>query len=329
MAELTFYPDADPETISVDGYAWGTGPTPEGTTWAELHDGAGSNYSDSGTTGNILIWCGTTTDYWFRLSRGIFLFDTSSLSGKKITSAIFSIYGAYKVDQLDIAPNINIYSVSPASNDALVAEDYSSLGTTAYCDTAITYANWDASGYNNFTLNSTGLAAISKTGITKIGLRNANYDVANIVPSTWLSYKSAELRFYCAEKGESTKPKLTVTYLGPTEWEEHSMTALRLLSFDCRGVWYPERRNIIQCTILCDDGLVTRDGTIDGQTAADIKAAIEEARDDATWPVTFYDINGNTIYVKFLSARYRIAEATKDRPKAYVFDLTLLKVPLS
>ena len=34
--------------------------------------------------------------------------------------------------------------------------------------------------------------------------------------------------------------------------------------------------------------------------AKDIKDALEEASSDATWPVTFYDIYGNTVYVRFL-----------------------------
>jgi hypothetical protein len=110
---------------------------------------------------------------------------------------------------------------------------------------------------------------------------------------------------------------------------DDTSTSPRLLSYDCRGIWYPTRRNIIQCTVLCADDLVLKDGTVDTQTAATIKAAIEGARDDATWPVTFYDIDGSTVYVKVLSARYRMADVTKERNKEHVWDLTLMKVALS
>jgi hypothetical protein len=120
---------------------------------------------------------------------------------------------------------------------------------------------------------------------------------------------------------------LTLTSYAPTI----GLTAVppRLLSFDCRGVWYPTRRNIITCTVLCADGLATRNGTDDGQTGAVIKAAIEEARDTATWPVTFYDRDGNTIYVKVLSAKYRATSDTKDKNPEGVIDLVLMKVPLA
>jgi hypothetical protein len=120
---------------------------------------------------------------------------------------------------------------------------------------------------------------------------------------------------------------LTLTSYVPTI----GLTAVppRLLSFDCRGVWYPTIRNIITCTVLCADGLATRNGTDDGQTGAVIKAAIEEARDTATWPVTFYDRDGNTIYVKVLSAKYRATSDTKDKNPEGVIDLVLMKVPLS
>lgn len=102
----------------------------------------------------------------------------------------------------------------------------------------------------------------------------------------------------------------------------------RLLSYDCRGVWYPDRRNMIDCTVHCADNLLTRQG-IDGQTAAAVKAAIEEARDDATWPVTFYDIKGSTKYVKFLSAKSRLMPIEKGGNPERIYDLTLVIYELS
>lgn len=102
-------------------------------------------------------------------------------------------------------------------------------------------------------------------------------------------------------------------------------TTPKLFGFDCRGIWYPTKRKIIACRVKCADNLTKKSGGVDTTTAATIKAAIEEARDDATWPITFYDIYGSTVYVKILSARFRHVEVDKDKNKGYVFDMVLMK----
>jgi len=112
---------------------------------------------------------------------------------------------------LGIAPDINVYSSSPVSNIALEAGDFDSLGSIAYCDSAITYDSWVTDDYNDFTLNAAGIAAVSKTAVSKFGLRNANYDVAETPPS-WLSFSASAFGHWCAEKGEGFQPKLVVVY---------------------------------------------------------------------------------------------------------------------
>ena len=68
----------------------------------------------------------------------------------------------------------------------------------------------DEDGYYDFILNATGLAAISKTGITKIGLRESAYDAPNIAPP-WVSGHGRTLYIRYADDG-SYKPKLVITY---------------------------------------------------------------------------------------------------------------------
>jgi len=143
------------------------------------------------------------------------------------------------------------------------------------------------------------------------------------------NYISTYSTKYLPDYSTGVKPTSTLIQFKFTWKVTDTSTCPRLLSFDCRGVWYPTRRNIITCTVLCADGLAARNGTDDGQTGAVIKAAIEEARDTATWPVTFYDRDGNTIYVKVLSAKYRATSDTKDKNPEGVIDLVLMKVPLA
>lgn len=214
-ASATFYPDAHEETSSVDG----------GVLHVERHLSFAAIRAAAGTTGYDedesrvypQIHSDTETD-WYVIARTIYLFDTSGLpDGATITATTLSLYGVGKVDQLSIAPDINIYSSNPASNIALEAGDYEAgvdkFGSVAFCDTPITYANWKTTDpyWNDFVFNATGLAAISKTGVSKFGARNANYDVSGTIPA-YSSWKYSYFRAYFSEKGTGYKPKLTVTY---------------------------------------------------------------------------------------------------------------------
>lgn len=213
----TFYPDANPETTSVDGRT--SCYTGSDLTWAQAHDSGGAFAVDNDADAwCIVLYTSANSNYWLSLGRSIFLFDTSSLPDEAtISAATLSVMtGSGKNDPAGWAPDVNVYSSAPASNTAVVAGDFDSLGTTPF-STAITYANWAATGnYNDFALNSDGLSAISKTGVSKFGLRNANYDVANSAP-TWSASKTANLDVYYAEKGTGYKPKLVVTYTTVTE----------------------------------------------------------------------------------------------------------------
>ncbi len=211
----TFNPDAHTETSTCDGYC---GQYSTNVTWATLKAAAGSYGDAAGTylhTGGFL--CGTTTDRYDRIWRGGATFNTAvTLSGMIVDSATVSIYGQNKYDQTSPTKNTpatNIYSFAPASNTDIAAGDYDSLGTTAYCDTAIAYADYTKTGFNDWAFNATGLAAIPTDGttITKIGWRNTQYDVGASTP-TWGSAKNAYTQGYPAEQGVGYIPKLVVAY---------------------------------------------------------------------------------------------------------------------
>tara|TARA_Y100000310_G_C20627938_1_gene786997 strand:- start:236 stop:1666 length:1431 start_codon:yes stop_codon:yes gene_type:complete len=213
-ATATFTPDTGTGSTTVDGPVQHSGPP---TTWAAVRGGAGTEGFPSLTAGRLwTLTSAATSSKWGKIVRSIFLFDTSSLpDAAVITAATFSVYGDTGADPGSWSPDANVYSSAPASDNDLVAGDYDSLGTTAYCDTAIAYASWDSSGWNDWTLNSTGIAAITKTDVTKLGLRNANYDVANTEPSWGASEDSYNQGKY-ADYG-SVAPKLVVTYA--SDWD--------------------------------------------------------------------------------------------------------------
>lgn len=160
----TFYPDAHPEVTSVDGRVT---QKETGLSWAQIRAALGSEAADDVSGSRFAMWwCDTVADKFKELHRSIFLFDTSSLPDDcTIIRAVLSVYGYTKVNEGSWANvKLNVYASAPASNIALVAGDFDSLGATPFCDTDLAYDDFSVSGYNNFTLNAAGLAAISKLG---------------------------------------------------------------------------------------------------------------------------------------------------------------------
>ena len=92
----------------------------------------------------------------------------------------------------------------------MVASDYATLGSIPL-SSPITHDDWVLTAWNDFILNAAGLAAIVKGGITKLGTRNPEYDVAGVAPS-WAVYASAVIASRSAEDFSGHKPKLVVTY---------------------------------------------------------------------------------------------------------------------
>ena len=218
FSTLTFYPDASHGSTTVDGYVYAE---IYGATWAQIRDGTGDGANDTATTGIFLIIqrAGSTSS-WMKLTRSIFTFDTDSITSEgTISAAVLSVRGNSKENLID-APNAaaDVYLASPASNNALVAGDYDSLGTTSQTGSPIVYNNWQTSSYTDFTLSATGRGNISKTGISKFGIRESAYDVANSAPG-YGSTNNAYLLFqgyFADQDGTSTDPKLVVTYTAVT-----------------------------------------------------------------------------------------------------------------
>lgn len=208
---LTVYPDAHPETSTVDGEVNRT--NTGGESWSTLRAGAGTHAYPSGDYLNIIINAHSTSNNFIQLSRFISLFDTSSLtSGATISSAVLSIYVSYKVDSLSCTPNIDVYTSNPASNTDLVTSDFANVGSTSQTGSPLAYSSITTSAYNELTLDSTGRGNINKTGISKFGIRNANYDVSGTTPS-WVSSVYSLIQFRGVEtSGTSNDPKLVVTY---------------------------------------------------------------------------------------------------------------------
>lgn len=216
---VTFYPDADPETSSVDGNTWQS--EPGGVTWATLRAAAGNWADDSTDTLYLEFGSHSDTNKWRKIGRPIIVFDIDAIpSGAVIVKATLSPYLNTKVDGLGLAANFKaqVYATSPASDTGLSPGDYNSFGLDEWAKTELAWNDAITGQYNDIVLNALARSAIQATlsGDKKVrlGLREKYYDKDGNTP-TW-SYDPADweqqMRFKSADSGAATAPKLTIEY---------------------------------------------------------------------------------------------------------------------
>lgn len=148
-----------------------------------------------------------TSGSYHPIRRGYFPYDTSALtSGAVISAATLSIYGGSGTIN-DNSSAIYIVQSTQASATDLVVEDYDQLGSVDF-STNIPYASWNTAGYNDFALNASGLANISKTGYSMFGALD-KLDFLNTGPAT---SNNSIAGYFSPESGTSKDPKLVITY---------------------------------------------------------------------------------------------------------------------
>ena len=211
----TVYPDPDPETSTVDGIVVREAVS---ESFATIRGGAGVTAVDTDVVSEcMLLQADEITDKYVALYRGIFLFDASSITDTDVISAtVMSLFGSTKTNTLSLSSanaGCAIVASTPASNTALAASDYGNLGSTRFA-TDIAYDSLSTVAYNDFTFNATGIAAVSKTGISKFGTRMA-IDLDNGSP-TWTDSNQTDFGVIFADTAlTTTDPKLVVTHAAP------------------------------------------------------------------------------------------------------------------
>ena len=205
---LTVYPGSEGTDDPVDG---DVGRISVNETFSTIRAGAGNTY---GTTSTSYVCASVKTsateNQFEQIRRSIFCYKTSALtSGASISSAVLSLYGV-TANSIE-GSSIEICASTPASTTALENADYGQLGSTSF--SSIAYASLTITGYNDFTLNASGISNISKTGISKFGGRTG-WDLNN--DTTGLSWVSSTFYqfncYYSNNTGTTNDPKLVVTY---------------------------------------------------------------------------------------------------------------------
>ena len=209
----TFYPDADPESTSVDGWVFRAAANESWNTIRTTTTGTGSSDNNNFVNFQVALSNDSGGTNWRNMRRIIVLFDTSALPDTDtISSATLSLYASL-VSAANWGQSIAINTSNPASNTAIADGDYDygDFGTTDLA-TRVLGSNITVDQYNDFALNASGLANITKTGVSKFGLRYSG-DVDNAEPSNSAGQKDDTNAFLHADTaGTASDPKLVVVH---------------------------------------------------------------------------------------------------------------------
>lgn len=195
----TFYPSAG-ATSPVDGYAG----RDSSVSYADTHDGAGEVASAVAT---ILATQNSKDGVTYAIYRSPVLFDTSAIPDTDtISSATLTVFTEAVNDGDSDGTVVDVSN--PASTANVVAGDYdiANWASVAQSNTVL-HSTRSAGTSFDLVLNATGIGNISKTGITKFGLRSSN-DLANVTP-TALPYHYERSVDYT---GTANDPKLVVEH---------------------------------------------------------------------------------------------------------------------
>lgn len=209
----TFYPDPNPETTSVDGYA---SKDDAQSSWSTLRAAVGVASSDIATTLFLAGFTdGSVSNTFYALRRNFTLFDTSSIpDSNNIDSATLSVYQSVASTLDNHSDSVALVEASLASNTAVANGDYEgNKNFNTKFATSKAHASWTNNTYNDFALNSNGLTNISKTGVSKFQFKS-EFDLADSPTPTYVSSDTTSgVTVISADTaGTSTDPKLLVTH---------------------------------------------------------------------------------------------------------------------
>lgn len=218
---LSVNPDASTGATTCDAVTGSTGGTNQ--TWSTIRGASGDFVRTDGFSSGLeyLATCAQNSPYtntWSVLARFHMGFDTSPLTGT-VTAASLIIRGTAKQDANGYALAVNVYKSTYATDDTIVASDYTQVESTALCDTEIAYASYATAGDNTWALNATGIATISLVAVTKLVMRFVK-DASNTAPGNGTSANETQLEARSADyTGTGDDPELSITYTPNTAYE--------------------------------------------------------------------------------------------------------------
>jgi PKD repeat protein len=191
--------------------------------YTTLRNGPGTYASTGGTVAFTYLESSGTTNKYVEMDVQEYIFNTSSIPDTvTVDSAIFGgnlLLFAHTLGE----PDMGITGITPTTPGTVAATDYQSRLNFPRYATDMPFADLEQDNWYNYTLNSAGLANISKTGFTNISVR-FSWDIDNITPS-WSASKSVNYKFYTSESSV-LKTYLAVEYTLPDTTPPASITNL-------------------------------------------------------------------------------------------------------
>ena len=140
--------------------------------------------------------------------------------------------------------------------------------------------------------------------------------------------------------GDGNKPTSEFIWFEIECTSDGSAPAPELLSWNCRGIWYPsQKRKIITMQVYCADNITIRKGVIDkDQTEYDIRTFLDACYNPTTsWPLSFYppywQDGDDPVYVKLIDTYdYQLVDKVMPNGETKfegVVTLTMVEVDLS
>lgn len=207
MATLTVYPDPSTGSTTCDAFIT----SGYGATMQIAHDTATGDGANPSSADMYIRALKNASGFY--LSRIGMTFDTSSLGASAtISSAVLSLYGTSTYYSNPSSSSATIVDFNPASNNNIAAGDFDAFSYTSFA--SIAQSSLSQSAYNDFTLDSNGIATINKTGISGFG---CIYEVDRVV--TTIGTADNIFNFLPADtSGTSQDPKLVITYTLPSSF---------------------------------------------------------------------------------------------------------------
>ena len=211
MSTLTAYPDAGTGATTVDGFVTSGYQSTIGAAHA-VTTGDGASAVSPYTPKCVLVRA-LHNGSGFYLGRAFFLFDTAAIDDvATISAAVLSLFGDSFAYVNNTSSTVEIVATNPASSNNLVAGDFGNVSFTSFA--SVSHGSLSQSAYNDFTLNASGIANISKTGISKFGAVSG----LDLNQTNFGSVQDNIMAFLEADyTGTANDPKLVVTYSTSTD----------------------------------------------------------------------------------------------------------------
>jgi hypothetical protein len=229
---------------SLDGYLDYNGAQASFATYRGIATASSADTTDTGTTEEVYLSSGGASPNYSRIRRSILIFDTSALPDTAIISAAkLQLY--ITAADVDYAQNINLTTVTPASDTALATSDMNvSLYGSTKLATGLLISGLTLNAYNDLNFNASGIAIISLNGKTRLAVR-LECDIDNAEPTWPGANKGAGITFNTVDNA-SNKPQLVVTYTlsSPSRLQRVEVLALQPHLVSVRVRQYLPQRHV-------------------------------------------------------------------------------------